>query len=175
MYELSELQDSAVDAEMDRELRALLCLCFTEPEDHVFRERRFFREMPAFRWLVRDAAGELIAHAAVHCKEVTAGSTRIAIGGVAEVCVRTDHRRQGLTKRMLGVVDRFLIDRGTPLAVLFGNPQIYRSSGYRIADNLYHRDLGGDASRWIAGDGMYKELVSGSWPRDPVYLDGPTF
>lgn len=176
MYELSEWQDSAVGAELDRELRGLLCLCFTEPEDHVFRVQRYFREMPAFRWLARTASGELVGHTALHCKELTTAGHRIAIGGVAEVCVRPAHRGQGLTKRMLHAVDGFLRDRGTPLAVLFGNPRIYQSSGYRIADNLFHRDPSCDRSRWLSGDGaMYKELVPDSWPSDPVYLDGPTF
>jgi len=173
VYALSELPEALVDAALDRELRALLCACFTEPEDHVFRERRYFREPPAHRWLLRDTEGELVAHTALHFKELTTGDHRVAIGGVAEVCVRAEHRRRGLAKRMLDAVDRLLIERGTPLAVLFGDPRIYRSSGYRTVDNLFYRDP--DRTRWLSGDGMVKELAPGCWPRAPAYLDGPTF
>lgn len=176
MYELSYLADAAVDAALDHALRGLLTLCFTEPEDHVFRTQRFVREPAAHRWLVRDGAGGLVAQTALHDKLVTSGEARLAIGGVAEVCVAPDHRRRGLVTQMLAAIDGFLRERGIPLALLFGDPEVYRSSGYRPAGNLLHRDASGDPRSWMISDGgMYKELVPGSWPSAPVYLDGPTF
>ena len=42
--EIEYVPDDTVDDALDRQIRDLLTLCFTNPEDAVFRERRYFAE-----------------------------------------------------------------------------------------------------------------------------------
>jgi len=170
------IRDDAVDAALDRELRDLLSTCFTKPEDVVFRERRYFIEPPKHRWLLRDDAGRLIAHVAVHEKVIEAGERSFAIGGVAEVCVHPDYRRRGLVKQMLAQVHGWSAARGVPFAVLFGDPAVYTSSGYVTVENLSH-DARSEDGRPIRKrkTAMVKPLLGESWPSGEVHLPGPEF
>lgn len=171
---ITHLPDAAVDAALDRELRDLLTLCFTKPQDVVFRDRRYFREPPAHRWLCRDAAGRLIAHAAVHDKRVEAGGSAIRIGGIAEVCVHPDARGQGLVHVLLRAIHAWLVERGVAFAVLFGNPKVYASSGYLPVANVRVRAADGGA--WEPGVGaMARPLGQVPWPAGEVNLVGPRF
>ena len=96
--------DATVDAELDQQLRALLSLCFTKPHDAVFQHRRYFLEPYPHRWMVREAAGRVIAHVGAHDKSVEADGERFRIGGICEVCVHPAVRGRGLVRRMLAVV-----------------------------------------------------------------------
>ncbi len=58
--------DASVDPALDVALRRLLCTCF--PKTPVFRDRRYYNEPPAHRWLIRGSDGDPVAHVAVHEK-----------------------------------------------------------------------------------------------------------
>lgn len=66
---ITELTESEVTPALDRELIHLLSTCFTKPGDEVFRRRRYYIEPPTYRWIMRNAGGDLIAHAAAHDRE----------------------------------------------------------------------------------------------------------
>lgn len=166
--------DAAVDAALDRELRDLLCACFTKPQDVVFRERRFFREPPQHRWLVRDGRGALVAHAAVHDKTASSAGATYRLGGVAEVCVHPEHRGHGLARGLLAEIHAWLAARQVPFAVLFGNPKVYTSSGYVVVGNLRVRSP--ETGAWESAQGaMVHMLGIHEWPAGPVDLVGPRF
>ena len=59
------LNDQSVNAEQDRQLRYLLSMCFTKPEDTAFRQRRYLLELPQHRWIIQDSSGGIIAHVMV--------------------------------------------------------------------------------------------------------------
>lgn len=94
------IDDSDVDDRLDREIRELLSACFIKPGDEVFRDRRYFTEMPSRRWLLRDE-GRLVAHVAVHERTIEDG---IRMLGIAEVCVTPTHRGRGLMQGLLKAV-----------------------------------------------------------------------
>lgn len=168
------LPDGNVDASMDRELRDLLCLCFTKPQDVVFRERRYFHEPPAHRWTVRDQQGRLAGHIAVHEKRVESATGMDRAGGVAEVCVHPDARGQGLAMRLLDAVHSGLIQRGFAFSILFGSRSIYAASGYTQPGNAFVGP--GPDGRWQpVPDLMVKELTGQAWPTGEVRVPGPTF
>ena len=171
------IEDAAVDAALDRQLRELLSLCFTKDVDVVFRERRYFHEPPRWRWFVRGAAGELIAHIAMHDKRIgtTAGELRIA--GIAEVCVHPQHRGQGLVRDLLATIHEWLAAHGIPLSVLFGDKKHYASSGYRNVSNPL-RYLKPETGAWVVESSdwvMVKPLANLEWPAGLVDLRGPMF
>lgn len=168
------LADASVDDGLDRELRALLSLCFTGPQDVVFRDRRYFKEPPRHRWIVRDDAGRLVAHVAVHEKMIEVGVRGRPIGGIAEVCVHPDHRGRGHVRAMLSDIHAWLAAREIPYAVLFGDPRVYASSGYIPAPNLMV--LSETTGTWEASShAMARPLLADSWPAGAVRLIGPGF
>lgn len=165
------LPDDAVDAALDREIRELLTLCFTKPQDTVFQSRRYFHEPYPNRWVIRNEAGRLVAHTGVHEKRVIAGGETYPIGGMAEVCVHPEYRGRGFVREMLGCIHPWLAARGFVYSMLFGDPKVYGSSGYFNAENLWH---GTEAERHKV-TAMVRPVASKPWPQGEVFLPGPVF
>jgi len=170
--EIEYLPDNSVDAALDRELRELLTTCFTNSEDVVFRDRRYFREPYPHRWVIRDRQGDIVAHIGVHEKQVEAKGHTYRIGGIAEVCVHPDHRGKGYVGMMLKCIHQWLAQHGFVFTVLFGNSKVYSSSGYVQANDLFN---GGGEEGWKHATGMIKELSDTPWPDGDVHLPGPGF
>lgn len=166
--------DAEVDPEEDRALRDLLCACFTRPHHAVFREHRHFRYPPQHRWLMRDEAGRLIAQAAVHERTVETPERSWPAGGLAEVCVHPDFQRRGLMRELLARVHADLRARGLVFAILFGNPDVYRSSGYQAPGTIF---IGPDPNgQWEpAPRALVCRLTGVPWPAGIVRVPGPTF
>lgn len=171
------LVDDDVDDALDRQLRTLLVTCFTKPGDEVFGEHRYYREMPQHRWLVRDAAGAPIAHMAVHDKKIGTSAGQLPIAGVADVCVHPEYRGQGLVKRMLAVAHAWMARWDYAFAVLFGNPAVYSSSGYRLIFNeLRMTDPAtGEVIIETKANAMMRPVNRSDWPAGQIDLHGPMF
>lgn len=168
--------DSVVDGALDEELRRVLSICFTKPQDVVFLSRRYFNEMPRHRWVIRDGEGNIVAHAALHEKTVESGGQTFRIGGVAEVCVLPAWRGRGYVRALLAAVREWLSSRGFAFAVLFGNEKVYGSSGYTRVENLFHdsKDEKGAPCRKQA-TALVRPLSGTPWPTCEVYLPGNRF
>ena len=169
------LPDATVDAALDAEIRSLLTTCFKKPQDTVFETQRYFREPYPHRWIVRDTDGRMVAHIGVHEKRVHAGDTVLPIAGIAEVCVHPDCRGRGYVRCMLDTVHARMGDAGRLFAVLFGNPDVYRSSGYLPCDNLVHDADAPDGGPCRATNTLVRPLAGRPWPTGEVYLPGPKF
>ena len=177
MAAIEFIEDSAVDAELDRQLRQLISTCFTKPGDAVFRDRRYFHEPPHWRWFVRGTPTELIAHIAAHDKVIGLSTGDLRIAGIAEVCVHPQHRGQGLVRELLAVAHTWLTAQEIPLAVLLGDKKHYSSSGYRNISNPV-RHWKPDPGVWLTETSdwvMVKPLRNFDWPTGLVDLRGPTF
>lgn len=175
--QIENFPDSAVDEAMDLALRELLSTCFTKAQDDVFRHRRYFNEMPAHRWVIRDEEGALVAHLAVHEKQIFHAAGSSPIGGIAEVCVHPSHRGNGYVKQLVTAVHAWLTGRGTLYSVLFGDTKVYSSCGYRAAGNLA-MDVAtaeGPTKRQIITYALALPLGAAPWPEGEVYLPGPIF
>ncbi len=181
------LHDNNVTAKQDLQLRELLSICFTKPEDSVFLDRRYFNEIPMHRWIIKDDSGRIIAHTAVHEKEVyinpettrsdTIHPVTIRFGGIAEVSVHPDFRGRGYVREMLKDVHRFLTAENFPFAILLGDANIYTSSGYFIVTNIFQNvtDKDGKENRKQVGGTMVKQLGKTTWTEEEVTLPGPVF
>ena len=152
-------------------------ICFTKPEDAIFLKRRYFRELPQHRWVIREESAKIIAHIAVHEKIVKAEGKTFKIGGIAEVCVHPKFQGHGLAKRLLSATDEWLRSQDFPFSVLFGESRIYSSSGYITVNNLFHdaKDTNGRNRRKKSTNAMVKQLLNQKWPGGEVYLPGPAF
>lgn len=170
------VKDADVGYDLDLRLRELLSICFTKPGDEVFRDRRYFKECPSHRWIVYDEKDRLIAHVALHEKKVDSFGQEIPIGGIAEVCVHPEFRGQGLVRRLLSESHKWLRSHGYLFAVLFGDPLVYRSSGYVLVDNLLQKNKAEDGTvKWEPVVAMVCELGETKWSRQSVFLQGLTF
>lgn len=166
--------DSAVTRALDHALRDLLSTCFTKPHDIVFRDRRYFKEPPRHRWIIRGEGHALIAHVAVHEKEVECAGEMLPVGGIAEVCVHPDHRGRGLVREMLTAIHAWLAARDVPFAVLFGESAVYKSSGYQKIANFYVKSE--VSAEWERSThAMARALSSRPWPAGDVHLIGLRF
>lgn len=173
MPSIHYLPDAEVDPELDLELRGLLSACFIQPHHAVFRERRYFKYPPGHRWLMREADA-LVAHAAVHERQIEVAGQVAPVGGVAEVCVLPAFRGRGLVRQLLAVVHRDLAERGVAFTALFGDPAVYGSSGYHMPGNVF---LGPNADgQWEpAPRVLVHPLPGATWPVGEVHLPGPPF
>ena len=170
------IADASVDADMDEKIRTLLTMCFTGPQDAVFKTRRYFNDPYPHRWIIRDGRGGLAAHVGVHERRVVAEGKPLRIIGIAEVCVRPDHRGRGHVRAILCEIHAWAARQGFEFSVLFGMPEVYRSSGYKCVENLFldvrERD-GRIAPKQTPA--MVRELAQAPWPSAEVYLDGAIF
>ena len=130
------IADAEVDEALDADLRGLLSACFTGPDDHVFKVRRYFNEPPRWRWFMRKEGGGLAAHVAAHDKCLGHAGGELRIAGIAEVAVHPDCRGRGLAKLLLERLHRDCATFGVPWAALFGKAEVYRSSGYTAPGNI---------------------------------------
>jgi GNAT superfamily N-acetyltransferase len=95
---------------------------------------------------------------------------------VAEVCVAPAHRGSGISKRLLQSIDQWLGSQVIDFAMLFGQPKLYKSSGYVLMRNrLQTENL--LPWRWnpFCGKPMIKTLSQRPWPLGAIDLRGPTF
>lgn len=166
--------DEDITEAEDRQLRELLFACFSY--NPIFLARRYLQRRPGHRWLLKDGAGKIIAHAAVHEKTIGTEAGDLRVGGVAEVCVGPAHRGLGHSKKLLLAIDQWLEGRGIEYAMLFGRPRVYRSSGYvPIANQLRTSSLWSRSWNPFHGKPMVKARTPTAWPSGTIDLRGPTF
>lgn len=169
--------DNSVSASDHSQLCALLCICFPD-QSQLFSQRRYFNQIPAFRWFVKNPAGQLVAHTALHIKDIGYQSQLITVGGIAEVCVHPLYRKKGWVKRMLKDISDWLIRRHLPFALLLGQEFVYRSSGFIKAQNRmrYIDAETGIPMEKKEHDLMVKPLSDQHWDHEClVDLNGPLF
>lgn len=169
--------DAQVDDVLDRELRRLLSTCYTAADvSAAFRERRYLRDCPQHRWFIWGQQGELASHVAVHERTSHAQQRQFKTAGIGSVCVAPAYRRRGFVRIMLAAVHEWLIAWQFAFAILFGNPSVYRSSGYVQVENILRdakTDTGEECRKPVPG--MIRELSETSWPSGEVYLPRPSF
>lgn len=169
-------RDDELSLEEDIALRRLLRLSF--PFRLAFLRRRYRHGMPPqHRWLIRNTAGDLIAHAAAYDRCLaTENGALVTVGGIAEACVHPLARRQGLLKRLLEEVHASYTRRGIAFCMLFGAARLYGSSGYQpIANRLLMRGLPFGLNPFH-GTPMIRPLrADACWPDGTLDLCGPPF
>ncbi len=174
--EIEYIADAEVDAQMDAALRLLLSSSFTEERDAFFKERRYYKEYPHHRWFIRDEQQALIAHVAVHEKHVLRENETFRFGGISEVCVHPNTRGCGYVKKLLNEVHTWLRSRNFPYAILFGKTEYYGSSGYAPVSNLYlETEIDENIVQHYPENCLVASLGHQPWPKENVFLPGPTF
>ena len=166
------IKDSDVTPVLDKNIRTLLSRCFVKNQDaEIFSRQRFYNEMPAHRYLLWDKE-QLIAHIAVHDKSLLVDGVEHAISGIAEVCVEANYRKQGLVKTLLTHIHQDRMLYGDAYSVLFGDSEVYASSGYDLVSNLKALNR---SKTWCVTRHTMVHCLNKSWPSDCVKLIGIPF
>lgn len=166
------LPKAKISNELDLEIRAVLTTCFTKPEDAIFKKRRYFNELYAHSWVIRNEHQIIVAHIGVHEKQVDTEDNEYPIAGISEVCVHPEYRGRGYVKTMLQVAHKWLIKNAFTFSVLFGDPRVYASSKYTTVSNVIH---GSEKEGWEKAKVLVRELSQTPWPKTQVRLPGPKF
>lgn len=166
------IKDSEVTEILDEKIRDILSRCFIKNQDaEVFSRQRYYNEMPGHRYLLWKNE-QLIAHIAVHDKSILIDGVMHNISGIAEVCVDIHYRKQGLVKSILAEIHQHRMQSGDAFSILFGESEIYASSGYTVVNNL--KALNHNKAWSITGHTMVHSLNK-SWPETEVKLVGIPF
>ncbi|OIQ26543.1 GNAT family N-acetyltransferase [uncultured Vibrio sp.] len=170
--EFEYIRDHDVSTDLDKKLRQLLSASFLNGQDpEIFSKQRYYKEPPQHRYLLWDK-DTIAAHIAVHDKHVHCDGEDHTISGIAEVCVHTEYRKQGLVKQLLEKVLQDSKARGDAFSVLFGEAEIYGSSGYVTSSNLH---ILTPEKKWVRVDKVMARELNQSWPEADVRLDGLPF
>lgn len=166
------LRDADVTDALDQKIRDLLSSCFVQNQDaEIFKRQRCYYEMPAHRYLLWQE-DNLIGHIAVHDKSILVDGVEHSIGGIAEVCIAPQFRKQGFVKAILNKIHQDRISYGDAYAVLFGDTEVYASSGYHLVNNLKALN---HSKEWSVTSHAMVHALTKSWPTTSVKLIGIPF
>ena len=174
MDKVNYIHDTKVGETLNKKLIDLLSICFVK--DPVLKYQRYCKEMPQHRWYIEEK-NKIVAHLALHEKTITTQMGDFPIGGVAEVGVHPDYRGRGSVKKMLIKAHSWLRNNKYPFCVLFGEKEIYSSSGYTLVKNEI-KHLDDKTNQWIIEvnrHAMKNVLGDIPWPEGLININGPMF
>ena len=182
-YELETLDESAIDAALDRKIREHLSHCFPDSPDKFQRHRVWHNVSPNFTVLIRrksddDDRSSVIGHIAVVIRTITTTwNWRYNVASIQGVSVAEEFRHAGLAVRMLKRALDEAQRRGYLYAVLFCKEPLvpfYEQQGWRLTDDsviMWNEQDCPIAMR--SNCPMVKELTDQPFPEGPVDVHNP--
>ncbi len=189
---IQTLDESQIDATLDREIRRFLVETFPNWAD-IFRTRRAWHDARPVRTVLatvptsatsnaESAQNEVdfrvVGHVAVVERTVTTcWNWRYAVAGVQGVSVAPDFRKTGLSTRLLDVALAESVALGYPFAVLFCREPLvpfYERNGWRLPNDSMvmwkDREL---PIHMQSNCPMYRELSDETFPEGPIDVHNP--
>ena len=189
---IQTLDESQIDATLDREIRRFLVDTFPKWAD-VFRTRRAWHDARPVRTVLatvptsatsnaESAQNEVdfrvVGHVAVVERTVTTcWNWRYAVAGVQGVSVAPDFRKTGLSTRLLDAALAESVALGYPFAVLFCREPLvpfYERNGWRLPNDSMvmwkDREL---PIHMQSNCPMYRELSGETFPEGPIDVHNP--
>ena len=126
------LSESDIDAELDAEIRKLLCACFKKDEQIFSKTRHWNNCSPSFSLILRDG-DRIAAHVAVIDRTISAGLEQIRVAGIGNVCTLPDYRGRNLSGRLLATAMSEAEKRRFDCGLLFCAPElkkVYTRNGW---------------------------------------------
>ncbi|XVV17650.1 GNAT family N-acetyltransferase [Actinoplanes sp. CA-131856] len=174
--ELKRLPEADIGAGLHLALRSLLGSCFPG-----YPERSYFKIPPHFRYVLTDGPAAL-AHLGVELRVIRVGEQILRTFGVVDLCVRADHRGQGLASRLLDELTGYAAACGMDFVILFADDDsLYLRHGFaRVGNPLSwvkindHRVIG--LAQGVTPHELMVRPVSGMpWPPGEIDLLGHVF
>jgi len=146
------------------------------------KDRNYFMQLPAFRFLAIQEDGTLSGHLAADHRMISVGGTPFRIFGIADLCVDPDFQSHKIGSALLQFLDREGQGAGVDFIVLVATRrEIYEENGFEPVKNpcLYvsirdHRTIG-LVKESLGGDLMVKAFGNAEWPKGLVDFLGPIF
>lgn len=149
--------------------RALVRACFRDPnatdEARAENRDRFSSHGDAFKLIVATHGDDVIGFAVAYRRNIRFAGWPIRLGGIGDVCVAPEYRRQGIATRLtLAALDE-LRWVGCDVAYLCadldqpGLTELYRRVGFRRLE-YGHTYLGASGTRYLDQDGMIAPVLS---------------
>ena len=143
--------------------------------------RTHFRQLPHFRVLAHNEAGQLCGHLAVEHRMVNNAGQLYRIFGLADVCVHPDERTKGLGTNMLTFLAQLAREAEIDALLLIAHdPEFYLKNDFLAVDNdckwlfIQGDQTLGVLNRKIAGL-MVKTLREQTWAPGQLDLLGHIF
>lgn len=170
-------KENKIDPSLRSEVDSLLLECFSEQPD--FEKYLSMLPDPTWRLCCKDEILDVVAHLAVHEREVGTSSGDMTIGLISNVAVAPSARRQGLARDLLSEAHTIMRASEIPFSILFADiPEIYHSSGYSLMDNpirFWDNYIEEPAWRTLVYRGsMICQLGDQELPSGVIDLRGPT-
>jgi GNAT superfamily N-acetyltransferase len=115
--------ESEISAELDREIRSLLCECFPADAGEFSQQRAWHNSLPAYSVIARDD-GNLVGQIGIVQREVRVGGCLLLVAGVQNFCVRKSHRGMGLSRDLMRIAMAEAAAREIPFGMLFCLPEL---------------------------------------------------
>jgi ribosomal protein S18 acetylase RimI-like enzyme len=134
-------------------------------EQHAEVRDRFTGRTDAFKRIVAARAGELVGLAVAFRRTIRFAGWPLTLGGIGDVCVAPEHRRQGLATRLIQAAMDELRWAGCDVAYLCARPdtpgltELYGRAGF-VRLTYGHTYLGASGRRYLDHDGMIAPLLS---------------
>jgi predicted N-acetyltransferase YhbS len=173
------VDELAVDAALDAELRPLLAAAFPDFAD-TFHARRYFKQLPHARLLARQGEA-LVGHLAVAHRVVGSAAGPQRILGLLDVVVAPERRGMGIAGALLEAAEARGRAAGVDHLVLFADDdRLYGRHGYRpVSSTLRWLRIHEHASLGIAEEPVaelrVRSLGERPWPDGAVDLLGELF
>ncbi|MDR1491215.1 MAG: GNAT family N-acetyltransferase [Planctomycetaceae bacterium] len=181
---LETLEESGIDAALDRRLREHLRRCFPDSPDK-FQDRRVWHNVsPEYTVVLREKSGDpnipaaVVGHVGVVIRTITTTwNWRYNVASFQGVSVAEEYRREGLAARMIQCALDEAYRRGYLYAVLFCKEEMvpfYLKLGWRLTDDsVVMRNEQDNPIRMRSNCPMYKELTMQTFPEGPVDVHTP--
>ena len=189
---IQTLDESQIDATLDREIRRFLVETFPNWAD-IFRTRRAWHDARPVRTVLAtvplsasanaptEPSGvdfRVVGHVAVVERAITTcWNWRYAVAGIQGVSVAPEFRKTGLSTRLLDVALAESTALGYPFAVLFCREPLvpfYERNGWRLPNDSMvmwkDREL---PIHMQSNCPMYRELSDETFPEGPIDVHNP--
>ncbi|MEU7423311.1 GNAT family N-acetyltransferase [Streptomyces sp. NPDC040750] len=161
-----------IDAESRAAIEALLGECFPG-----YPARDHFKQLPHFRYLVRDG-DTLVAHAGVEHRMIRNAGVPLRIFGIVDLCVAARARSRGCASRLLAEIEATARAAGVDAILLFADdPRLYLANGYQRVPGdarwlmIHEHESLGVAEKHVA-ETMVKTLSAEPWREGTLDLLG---
>ena len=118
------------------ELEEMIALTSTAYNADLETFRRIYQHDPFYDFRltrVADLDRKLIAYLRAAPRTIWIGSSKLKMGGIAEVCTLQPYRRMGIATHLLKDMIHLMIRKGFPVSMLYGRDTFYRIVGYERA------------------------------------------
>jgi len=135
------------------------------PEQEVEHRDRFCNLHDEIKWIVALDDGEVVGLTIVYRRAIRFAGWPMVLGGLGDVCVAPEYRRQGIALRLVRAALDELKWVGCDVAYLCarldtpGLTELYGQAGF-VRLNHGHTYLGASGRRYVDQDGMIAPVLS---------------